>query len=95
MHSHSEHALQTINNLIEHGLHNDVEFSSIIEDIARQHEILNRSDIVKLNGVIEDYICKLLERHMTRTLREGIETLLLAIESRFHEPCDKSFDEEI
>lgn len=90
LHSHSESVLQSLTSLIDDGLHNDEIFDCIMEEIAKRHERTNRQDVMKLNEIIRAYILKVLKRHMTRTLREALDSLFAMIESRFQDTSDMS-----
>lgn len=86
LHTHSERVFQLYNDLIDIGLYKSNFFNYTMDEIVKRHkEIVNRGDVAKLNEIIKDYLLKILERHMTRTLREAIEVFLLQIESRFHD----------
>lgn len=97
LHSHSEFVLQFLTSLIDDGLNNDCEvFDCIMEEIVKHHRHnITRQDVEKLNEIINDYVLKVLKRHMTRTLREAIEKFLLMIESKFKDTLQDVNDEEI
>lgn len=90
LHIHSESVLQTFTSLIDDGLHNDEIFDGIMEEIVKRHEHVSRQDVMKLNDLIRAYIVKVLRRHMTRTLREAMDSLFIMIESRFQDSSDTS-----
>lgn len=92
LHSHSESVLQLLTALIDDGLQNAEAFDCIMEEIVkRHHDTISRRDVMKLDEIIGGYVLKVLKRHMTRTLREAIETFFVMIESRFKD----TFEEDV
>jgi hypothetical protein len=90
LHSHSEKVLQSFTALIDEGLQSDELFDSIMEEIVKHHEHISRQDVIKLNEIIRAYVSKVLKRHMTRTLREALDSLFVMVESRFPDSSDMS-----
>jgi len=84
LHAHTEKVLEIYTNLIDNGLYNLGYFKCTMSTVSQQHEtILNRSDIIKFNETIREYIFKFLEQHMTKTLRDAIDIFLSNVESFF------------
>lgn len=84
LHDHTEKVLEIYTNLIDNGLYNLGYFKCTMSTVSQQHEtILNRSDIIKFNETIREYIFKFLEQHMTKTLRDAFDIFLSNVESFF------------
>lgn len=94
MHNHTEKVLQIYTDLIDNGLRDLGYFKCTMLHVSQLHQtILNRSDIIKLNEIIKEYIFKLLAKQMTRTLREAVDTFLSYTESFFADQIDADGEE--
>ena len=86
LHEHTEKTLEVYTNLIDDGLYCLEHFNYTMSKVSQKHQsILNRSDIIKLNEIIKEYIFKYLEQHMTKTLREAFDIFLSNVESFFED----------
>ena len=91
LHEHTDKVLEIYTNLIDDGLHDLEHFQYTMSKVSQRHDTINRSDIIKLNEIIREYIFKFLEQHMTKTLREAIDIFLSNVESFFE---DQTVDDE-
>lgn len=87
LHQHSDKVLEIYTSLIDDGLQDIDHFYTTMSKVSQKHQnILNRSDIIKLNEILKEYIYKFLAQHMTLTIRDAFDIFLSNVESYFEDP---------
>lgn len=83
MHKHTEEALRSYTNLIDHGLRSPTEFSSELFRISKLHQNVTGVDAAKLNRIIKRSVLDQVNRHRSKTLEDGLDAFFFKIESTF------------
>lgn len=94
LHSHTDEAKDFLDQLIENGMRDDLDYERLIYEVKKIHPTLTRTDMMSFDDLAKKYFYSMLAPHMSRTLRSAIERVFSGVEARFTDPSDFN-DEEI